>query len=780
MRRLVLPFFTAALCAALALAPAATADDHEAFVKEHLDGLSGASALELVKELADDKMKGRKTAFEGGALVENWMLGKMSEFGLHPADAGGTYLEPFTFGAANTSKPINLTVGGKKLTYGKDYFDLTYTGTGKVDAEAVFVGYGIERPDLGWDDYAGMDVKGKVVVAIRGAPAAFSTSFTEERYIGYKSSKAAEKGAAGFLLVQNANASTGTIQDRFHRAKLPALWVSGAVADSMFAAKKTTLAELKKSRDEGKAGKGFATGVKVQMEVNATYNKNAKGHNALGAIKGRDPDLVHEIILVGAHMDHLGVGPDGQVFNGADDNASGTAVMIHLADVLTANRLRPKRTIIFCGFGAEEQGLFGSRALAERYPFQGKVVAVLNMDMVGQGEPVVRVNGGAMFPEIQELLTASIPEPQSKQVEFGPFAGGGSDHVPFVERGVPAFMISTKGKHPNYHTPLDDAGAIKAECLEATANIVGRMVLKLAMHPESLVDEYGEVAFLAREAPRFGMGMWAPGADGTRKPLVIVDPATPTALVLTKEKAAAMADNMALHGALWGVRRGEEGDKEWKAVQALTEGDDPQYALARTSAECMRAFRQRKFALIPYGLCTGTDEERMAHLESFAKEGFTFVDPFAGIGDAKQGEKRVTDLISACKRLGLVPNIGLLDKDGRALARKTLGDALAIAVLGPRHMVDQAGPGIDALGAETLMVLWGPAGALLGPILTGKVGSIVIADPTPDGILELHAWAQKQPEGWSLPGSAQRKRLRQVLGGSLVTWLAQAERARAK
>ena len=95
----------------------------------------------------------------------------------------------------------------------------------------------------------------------------------------------------------------------------------------------------------------------------------------------------------------------------------------------------------------------------------------------------------------------------------------------------------------------------------------------------------------------------------------------------------------------------------------------------------------------------------------------------------------MTDLISACKRLGLVPNIGLLDKDGRALARKTLGDALAIAVLGPRHMVDQAGPGIDALGAETLMVLWGPAGALLGPILTGKVGSIVIADPTPDGIL---------------------------------------------
>ncbi len=765
----------AVLLVALVFLPHAVhADDHEAFVKEHLDGLSGEAALELVKELADDTMKGRKTAFEGGSLVENWMLGKMSEFGLHPADAAGTYLEPFTFGAANTKAPIGLTVGGTKLTYGTDYFDLTYTGSGKVEGEAVFVGYGIERPDLGWDDYAGMDVKGKIVVAIRGAPAALSTSFSEERYIGYKSSKAAEKGAAGFLLVQDASASTGTIQDRFHRATLPALWISGAIADTLFAGKKTTLAELKKSRDEGKPGKGFATGVKVQMEVHATYEPNAKGHNALGAIKGRDPDLVHEIILVGAHMDHLGVGPDGQVFNGADDNASGTAVMIHLADVLTANRLRPKRTIIFCGFGAEEQGLFGSRALAERYPFKGQIVAVLNMDMVGQGEPVVRVNGGAMFPAIQELLTASIPEAASEKVEFGPFAGGGSDHAPFVERGVPAFMISTKGKHPNYHTPLDDAGAIKADCLAATAEVVGRMLLKLAMHPESLVDPYGMTRFLVQEGPRFALGAWRGPEGKPRLPVLEIDPAEGTALPVDDMTLPRIPKELGLHGALWSIVPGEQGAKEWAY---LTSHDGKIYDIVRTPSEILSTWRKRGFGLLPFGSCAGSAQERAEQLASYARDGVRFVAPWSGISPADVTPAIVDGLAAACKKHGLIPDLGTLDPAGRARARGALADAPAMALLYASQVEAQQGAALHSLGPQTLIVVAGHPGKAIPLALAEGAPPMVLLDATgAKGFLALHAWLEKQPVGWDLPGSPQRKAIRAALGGNLVTWLAKAER----
>ena len=750
-------------------------DDPEAFVKEHLDGLSGEAALELVKELADDKMKGRKTAFEGGALVENWMLGKMSEFGLHPADAAGTYLEPFTYGAANTIAPIALSVAGTKLAYGTDFFDLTYTGSGTVEAEAVFVGYGIERPDLGWDDYAGLDVKGKIVIAIRGAPSALATSFSEERFIGYKSSKAAEKGAAGFLLVQDEGASTGTIQDRFYRSSLPALWISGKVADTLFAGRKTTLAELKKSRDEGTPGKGFATGVKVRMEVNATYKPDAKGHNAMGAIKGRDPDLVHEIVLVGAHMDHLGVGPDGQVFNGADDNASGTAVLIHLADVLTANRLRPKRTIIFCAFGAEEQGLFGSRALAERYPFQGKVVAVLNMDMVGQGEPVVSVNGGGFFPRVQDLLASAIPESMAKQVAFGAHTGGGSDHWPFLERGVPAFAISTKGKHPNYHTPRDDVGAIKADCLAATANVVGRMLLKLAMHPEPLRDDQATLKFLAREGPRFAVGGWRAVEGKGRQP--ILDVGGGNLLVLDDAAVPTLDREAALHGALWPIVPTEDGAAEWAAMRDRAKGAEAPLALARAPGEVLSAWRTGRFALIPFGLCGPSKEGRVQQLQRHAGDGVVFVDPYAGLDDAARDPAFVTALADACKRLGLVPNLGTLSPASRALARKALGETPAIALLEPAHVRAQAGEALDALGRETLIVVNGPPTGLLDHAVSENAPSVVFLHASGAEVLSaVLTWGEKQPAGWDLPGTPQRKAIRAVLGGNLLTWLAKAQR----
>ena len=198
-----------------------------------------------------------------GGLAEKYVAGKMVDFGLDPADRAGAYLEPFTFPSQHT-KAASLLVAGDKLVFGDDFVDLNYTGSGTVEAEVVFCGYGIHRPDLGWDDYDGIDVKGKVVMAIRGAPAAMAGTFHDERYIGSKSSTAADRGAAGLILVQGDRASSGTIQARFHRAELPAVWASRAVADRILKGKDATLEALKASRDAGEPGTSFATGTTVK------------------------------------------------------------------------------------------------------------------------------------------------------------------------------------------------------------------------------------------------------------------------------------------------------------------------------------------------------------------------------------------------------------------------------------------------------------------------------------------------------------------------------------
>jgi len=666
-----------------------------------------------------------------------------------------------------------LTVGSKKLTYASDYFDLTYTGSGTVEAEAVFVGYGISRPDLGWDDYAGLDVKGKIVVAIRGAPRARAAAFREERYIGSKTSTAADHGAAGFLLVQAAHASTGTIQDRFYRASLPALWISGTIADTLFAKHETTLAALKATRDEGAPGKGFATGVKVAMEVHATYMPRAKGHNALGAIRGRDPDLTEEIILVSAHMDHLGVAPDGQVFHGADDNASGTAVMMHLADILTANRFRPKRTVIFCGFGAEEQGLVGSRALAARYPFRGRIVAVLNMDMVGQGEPKIAVNGGACFPAMQRRIETILPPSLRPLTSFGPHVGSSSDHWPFYERGVPAFAISTRGKHPHYHHPQDEAANIDPACLEAAARVVGSIVVKLATYEKPLADLHTVADYLLREGPRFDAASFIDGE--VRRPDSRSKPDSQS-----KKDVAYDAERDARAHGISGVlvQVGEQDDPAaaWAALEALTKAPASPWLLARGAADLGRAWRAGKVALLPVCCCATRAGKAPAELGNLADLGYRVVRPW--ITGGTRGLVRTDNMaavFAACRKARLLVDLVGLGVERWEAARGFLGETPAILSTSGEALAAH-GPLRRLLGPAVLPVLVGsptslfgrglaPQGGAAPPVLVGRIAAS-----------SVFSWAAAQPAGWDLPGSGPRKMLRGALGGRLVTWLARAQR----
>ncbi len=558
---------------------AALADDGG--VGDTLDGLSGAKALAFVKELSADGMEGRRTGFAGGQKAENWVIEKMSEFGLHPADAGGTYLEPFTFKASEVTAPIQVKVGAKALTYGTDFVEMQQTGGGKASGEAVFLGFGIRRPDIGWDDYAGVDVKGKIALVMRGAPRAREHEFGDEIFIGHKMKEAADAGAAAFLLVDEANALAGAIMPQYIRPRVPAIWVSRAIADSIVASKGKTIARLKGQRDAGNPAQSFATGTTVSVDLQVKWHAAAKGHNALGAIHGRDPDLKHEIVLVAAHMDHIGTGYGGTpVFNGADDNASGVAVMAHLIDVLKANRWKPKRTIIFCAFGAEEQGLIGANALATRYPFEGRIVTVLNMDMVGQGEPAIWFAGGGSYPWMDKRFKAWLPDALKAKTTFSRRAGDRGDHWPFHARGIPAFFIRSKGEHLQYHTPNDVAANVKPDVLEATARIVGTLLVNLGNCTERLEMPGSFYHYLLREAPLFGMADLKNGQVVARD----VGAAVPTGWIVTVKGNAQAA---------------------WRQLELL--GQDARYRLVTRAADVGRAWYEGRAPLVPRLVLDQTD-----------------------------------------------------------------------------------------------------------------------------------------------------------------------------
>lgn len=493
-RRLVLRLALAAL-PLLGLAPALSAP-RPAWAQEDdpLAGLSGVAARDLAAELSSDAMQGRKTGLPSARRHEDWVAQQMGDMGLHPKDPAGTYLDPFRFLVTHTHA-ASLSAAGKELAFGTGFVDLSFSGSGEVEAEVVFVGYGISRPDLGWDDYAGADVKGKVVLALRGAPGARAAQLQQERQIGAKSALAADRGAAGFLVVEGAKPVQGTIQGRFFRAGLPALWVAGAHADAWLAAAPgegpRTVEAARAALDAGGAvpAPARALGVRVRMATKVEARPDATGHNALGGIDGRDPALRGEVLVVGAHMDHLGVDPLGRVYNGADDNASGAAVVLHLARVLKENRWRPKRTVLFVLFGAEEQGLVGARHLAGGLPFDhDAVVCVLNMDMVGRGKPEVTLAGVKRFAAMGERLLAALPADLRKQVTPEDDVGPWGDHWPFAEKGVPAFFLATRGDHPDYHSVDDDADRLQPECMEAAARVLGALVVRLGEEPGSLKD----------------------------------------------------------------------------------------------------------------------------------------------------------------------------------------------------------------------------------------------------------------------------------------------------
>jgi len=436
--------------------------------------IGAGSAFTTVDRLASPEFAGRLSGTEGYANAAAWIASEARRAGLKaPADCPG-YLQPFELklGGIESASLVLLPAEGdaagkpEEMAYYKDYMPMLNSGSGEVSAEVVFAGFGMRAPDQGRDDYAGLDVKGKVVMVLRGEPE--KGDWKGHGSTADRTHLAAELGAAAFLLVDSPVLSAN---DRIDH-EMPEAMVGEALADKLLASQKVTVAELRKVLVKGGTA-AFPTGRSVRFAVKAKAQRSVTAPNVVALLPGSDPGLRGEYVVVGAHLDHLGDWPS--LNPGADDNGSGAAALLEVARAAASAGGAPRRTLVFVWFAGEELGLLGAEHFAG-HPASGltKCAAVLNMDMVGVGTGLW-VAGGENFPEIFEALKSARDRYAPEfQLKGGRIRGEArADHGPFYDRGLHAVSVfGMGGDHKGYHTADDTAYRITPKTMESAARTV--------------------------------------------------------------------------------------------------------------------------------------------------------------------------------------------------------------------------------------------------------------------------------------------------------------------
>ncbi len=457
--------------------------------------------------LASPACEGRGTGEPGQRKAAAFIARRMKENGLKPLSGPGMGGEsPYHFAYTLTRSSLDmaatgLTLGTTRLKLGEDFMSFIFESH---EAEAVLVGYGIKAPELGWDDYQGLDLKGKWAVIFSGQPALAEGPYKESPNHPSASNTAKQKaaqeaGAFGLIVLQGSHPkdqdlkqSAAMIQgfilkprlqmkdapSPFPLPKVVTIYPSGMKALGLEGP------ALQKALDEG--GKLAPPRSLGTLKLDWAGKKEAvQASNLVGLIPGTDPKLKDEVVIVSAHHDHLGK-HDGKVWPGADDDASGTAGILETARLLANSR--PKRTILFLSVSGEENGLFGSQAFTEKPPLDLKqVVADLNLDMIGRGESDELHVTPARIPDAVTTLTAEARRIAEKQ--GFPLSAGAenywrrSDHFNFVKKGIPALFFFA-GMHQDYHQVTDTPDKIDFKKMARIVKLTRELALSVANAPE--------------------------------------------------------------------------------------------------------------------------------------------------------------------------------------------------------------------------------------------------------------------------------------------------------
>jgi Zn-dependent M28 family amino/carboxypeptidase len=484
--------------------------------------------------VAGDAMRGRLTDTEENRATADYIRSRFARVELKPAAPNASYFHTYnlitaTAGDGNSLDVVGADGASRHFRIGQEFYPQRFSASGRVSGPVTFAGFGISAPQLEYDDYKG-DVKGKVVLILDHEPgerdrnSPFDGVVTSEPSTAWRKVLAAqEKGAAAVLFVSDVHNHPGaanfeaaaraawpekpprilnyTLAAWADRIRIPAAQVSPALAASLAGRTAESFAELARSAETAHGFTPVALTAAGKVDLLTAVDRHVvPDRNVLASLEGSDPRLKNEWVIVSAHFDHNGADPT-QVFNGADDNGSGTVALLEIADAyaLAAHQgMRPKRSVLFAAWNSEERGLLGAWAFTEQPPIPlTAIAAVLNMDMIGRNEEIP-VGGGGRFNgfDIQTAesnsnavnMMAFSKVPDITTVVEKANAGIGlelkkrydnnssnlvrrSDQWPFLQRGVPAMGFMT-GLHPDYHTQYDRPEKINYVKMEKIARLV--------------------------------------------------------------------------------------------------------------------------------------------------------------------------------------------------------------------------------------------------------------------------------------------------------------------
>jgi aminopeptidase YwaD len=469
------------------------------------------TAVELqqhVKYLASDELEGRGSGTRANQLAGEYIAKQFKRYGLRPLGDDGSWFQTFTVltgleaGRANRVT-VTLPHRSVSLALDEDFRPLSITHDTVVSGSVVFAGYGISADSLNYDDYAGVDVRDKIVIVLRYAPdyGQPDSKLSDHAPILRKAFNARTKGAAAMLLVTGpADEETPSLMPlRPERgvasAGLAAAQLTHSAVDSMlrWSGSDTDLRSIQQMIYDSKGPRSFEIPnltISIQTRVERLYSPTS---NVIGLLEGNDPQLKNEVIVIGAHFDHVGWGGPGSgsmqsdivaIHNGADDNASGTAAVLELAQAFSAHRNEIQRSHLFITFSGEEMGLLGSAHYVKNPPLPlDKTIAMINLDMVGRlrdsSLTVEGIGTSSIWKEIVERENTAF----NFKLRLGQRGSGPSDHASFYGKDIPVLFFFT-GLHEDYHRPSDDWEKINYEGEQRIAQFAFNIVRALDSSPK--------------------------------------------------------------------------------------------------------------------------------------------------------------------------------------------------------------------------------------------------------------------------------------------------------
>ena len=441
-----------------------------------------------VEFLASPALGGRLPGTDGYDRAARWAAARLGALGLRPVDPAGDYLQRLPL-ESNEVTRCHLEIpgwDGPPLVQGVDYSCRGFTGTGRLTAPVAFVGYGLSVPEKGWDEYAGLDLSGRALLCFKQAPGwtLDEAGWGEWAMPRPRAGWAVAHGARVVLTVSRPDNGwspqpIGSVMHGpgAHQPDLPQLEISPAVAAFLTRETGFDLAGLQAGIDGARTPASRLLESTVGVDVRAFYEPAAPSANVVALLPGADPALRDELVVVGAHLDH--VGTQGEVvYPGANDNASGSAVILALAEAFARSPEPPARSVLFVLYSAEESGLLGSAWFVTHSPVDlEQVVAVFNLDCVGHGPGHLKLGGGGASPGLW-ALARRLDEDGMTVEETWP--GGGADLQAFFDAGLPTLYFATEGSYTHLHKPTDTPNTLDLALLARVGRLCFRTLAAVA------------------------------------------------------------------------------------------------------------------------------------------------------------------------------------------------------------------------------------------------------------------------------------------------------------